>query len=215
MNFSGPQHRTDGTPFRDTKMPKRLVPVALHTLRLHQLPGEVVLGLFAVTRLRRSVTTLAVTNQRLITLGDEHVGLPVVDVVQRSEVDEVHVERTKMWSTGAVTAHTLAGEINLGTLTYGKHTFNHFEEVLRMPSHTLPVIPVNAPGDIGESPGQGRIGSAPVEDGPVQPTPMGMAGTHPLIVHLNALADLHERGALTDAEFSAAKAKLLADPHGQ
>lgn len=193
------------TAYRDPKVPKRLVPLANQSLRLNLLPGERVLALFASTRLRRSVTMLVVTDLRLLTLGDEHVGMPVVDEVLRSEVREVHVEREKVFSTGVVTVHTVHGEVNLGTLTYGKATFNKLEEVLatRTPA-AMPVIPTHGPGS--------RAGAEGPEDVP-GPTGGGMpSSTHPLVVHLTALADLHERGALTDQEFAAAKARLLADP---
>ncbi|PZU47156.1 MAG: hypothetical protein DI571_04620, partial [Arsenicicoccus sp.] len=32
---------------------------------------------------------------------------------------------------------------------------------------------------------------------------------HPLVAQLRGLADLHQRGALSDAEFAAAKARVL------
>ncbi|GGK79745.1 SHOCT domain-containing protein [Ornithinimicrobium pekingense] len=192
------------TAYRDPKVPKRLVPLAQQSLRLNLLPGERVLGMFASTRIRRSVTLLVVTDRRLLTLGDEHVGMPVVDDVLRSDVTEVDIERERVFSTGLVTARTVHGEVNLGTLTYGKETFNTLEEVLARPTAgAMPVIPTFVPG--------GRGGAEPVEDGPA-PGPSG--STHPLVVHLTALADLHGRGALTDEEFAAAKARLLADPHG-
>lgn len=192
------------TAYRDPKVPKRVVPVALQSLRLNLLPGEQVLGLFAVTRLRRSVTMLVVTDRRLLTLGDEHVGLPVVDAVLRDEVTEVSVEKEKLFSTGAVVARTVDGEVGLGTLTYGRSTFNKLEEILAA-EPPMPVIPVQLPG---------AGGAEPVEDVPPTPAHGRPASTHPLVVHLNALADLHARGALTDEEFVAAKARLLADPDG-
>lgn len=194
------------TPYVDGKVPRRLVPLAHQSLRLNLLPGERVLGMFASTRLRRSVTMLVVTDQRLVTLGDEHVGLPVVDDVRRADVRDVEIEREKVFSTGAVTARTVHGEVGLGTLTYGKETFNALEEVLALPTTAaMPVIPTSGPG---------RRPTGPVEDGPA-PAAAGVPGsTHPLVVHLTALADLHERGALDDEEFAAAKARLLADPSG-
>jgi membrane protease subunit (stomatin/prohibitin family) len=47
---------------------------------------------------------------------------------------------------------------------------------------------------------------APTE--PVQQAPAA-AATSPMFDQLNQLADLHQRGVLTDEEFAAAKAKLL------
>lgn len=179
------------TAYTDPKVPRRLVPLAWQSLRLHLVPGEQVLGMFSVTRLRRSLTMLVVTDQRLLTLGDEHVGMPLVDEVHRDHVSEVAVERDRVFSVGLVTARTTHGEVNLGTLTHGKETFIRLDEVLAArPDRPMPLIPM--PGE----------GGGPVEELP----------THPLVAHLTALADLHERGALTDAEFATAKARLLADP---
>lgn len=196
-----------GTPYVDEKVPRRLVPLAHQSLRLNLLPGERVLGMFASTRLRRSVTLLVVTDQRLLTLGDEHVGLPVVDDVLRADVRDVEIEREKVFSTGAVTARTVHGDVGLGTLVYGRRTFNKLEEVLALrTTGTMPIIPTSGPG--------GRAGAEPVEDRPDPGTAGAPRSTHPLVVHLTALADLHERGALSDEEFAAAKARLLADPDG-
>jgi Short C-terminal domain len=41
------------------------------------------------------------------------------------------------------------------------------------------------------------------------PPPPAPAGSAPMIDQLNQLADLHQRGVLTDEEFAAAKAKLF------
>jgi hypothetical protein len=68
----------------------------------------------------------------------------------------------------------------------------------------MPVIPTHGLG--------GRAGAEPVEDRPGPAAPGTATSTHPLVVHLTALAQLHQRGALTDEEFVAAKARLLADP---
>lgn len=198
------------TAYRDSKVPHRQVRLVHQSLRLVVLPGERLLGMFAVTRLRRSVTVLVVTDRRLLTLGQEHVGMPLVDEVFRDRVEEVHVEKEKIFSTGVVTARTTDGEVNLGTLTYGKETFNALEEILARPVDApFPVI-VAAP------PGPGRVEDvlpAGEADGTGRPTPVGPSGSdHPLVLHLTALVDLHERGALTDEEFATAKAWLLADP---
>ncbi|GAA1176436.1 hypothetical protein GCM10009584_17390 [Ornithinimicrobium humiphilum] len=193
------------TAYRDKRVPKREVPLAAQSLQLILLPGERVLGLFGVTRLRRSVTLLVITDLRLLTLGDQHVGLPLVDEVHRADVTEVHLERERTFRIGAVTARTPAGDVGLGTLTYGKETFLAFERLLATgASGGMPVIPV--PG--------GRGGAEPVEAGPAGRSSSAPASDHPLVVHLAALADLHRQGALTDEEFSAAKARLLADPEG-
>src|SRR5699024_10923515 len=77
---------SEDAPYRDPKVPKRLVPLAHQSIRLHLLPGERVLGMFSSMRMRRSITLLVVTDVRLLTLGDEHVGLPVVDEVLRADV---------------------------------------------------------------------------------------------------------------------------------
>lgn len=172
------------------------MPLAWQSLRLNLLPGEQVMGMFAVTRLRRSVTMLVVTDLRLLTLGDEHVGMPLVDEVPRDQVSDVAIERERVFSAGVVTAQTTYGEVNLGTLTFGKETFNRLEEVLAAPpERSMPVIPTHGQGG---GPGEEIPGPS----------------THPLVVHLTALAALHERGALTDEEFATAKARLLADPRG-
>lgn len=195
------------TPYIDKKVPKRLVPLVRRSLHTILGPGEEVLGMFAVTRFRRSVSTLVVTNRRLLTLGDEHVGVPLVDEVLRGEVREVTIEREKVWTTGLVTAHTVHGkEVNLGTLTYTSSTFLRLDEVLARPTGGwLPTIPT--PG-LGARPGMEDVDGVPAAPGP------GHSSSHPLVVHLSALADLHDRGSLTDEEFAAAKRRLLADPEG-
>lgn len=200
----------EDTAYRDPKVSERVLPVARQSLRLNLLAGERVLGLFAISRFRRSVTLLVVTDLRLLTLGDQHVGMPVVDEVVRSGVTRVRIEREKVFSAGLVTAETREGEVDLGTLNYGPETFNKLEEVLAN-THPAPmlVIPTFVPGASArrETP----------QDGP-GPWDHGAQGDqqsrHPLVVHLTALADLHERGALSEDEFAAAKARLLADPLG-
>lgn len=196
----------------DPKVSKRLLPVVRQSLRLNLLPGEKVLGMFASTRLRRSVSLLVVTDRRLLTLGDQHVGMPVVDEVVRSRVREVRIEREKVFSTGLVTVLTEEGvEVNLGTLTYGNETFNRLEEVLaRTDTGAMPVIPTSVPGPAGRV-HRAADGEAP-EDDVVAGARSAPQSEHPLVVHLTALADLHGRGVLTDEEFAAAKGRLLADP---
>jgi Short C-terminal domain len=49
----------------------------------------------------------------------------------------------------------------------------------------------------------------PAQQPPPQPVPAQPAG-NPLLDQLNQLASLHQSGALSDDEFAAAKAKLLA-----
>ena len=112
--------------------------------------------------------------------------------------------------------------MNLGTLTYGKRTFNKLEEILALrTTGAMPVIPTSAPSGGVVGPLDDRLpmnGRAPIDDRlPLDdravPDAAGWAtSTHPLVVHLTALAELHQRGALTDEEFAAAKARLLADP---
>lgn len=209
---------TDGrTPYVDKKVPKRLGPLARQSLRVILEPDEAVLGMFAVTRFRRSVSMLVITDRRLLTLGDEHVGMPLVDEVLRAEVREVTIEREKVWTTGLVTARTVHGDdLNLGTLTYGNTTFLKLDEVLARPAGgTMPTIPTPGFGarpsleDRPDVPGLPRAGGPPSGS-----SAMNSSTSHPLIAHLTALADLHDRGALTDEEFAAAKRRLLADPEG-
>ena len=202
----------EDTAYRDPKVSERVLPVARQSLRLNLLAGERVLGLFAISRFRRSVTLLVVTDLRLLTLGDQHVGMPVVDEVVRSGVTRVRIEREKVFSAGLVTAvmGVDEDEVNLGTLTYNGQTFLRLEEVLaRTGPAGMPLIPVGAP-PVG---GRDREGGPPEDDVPWPGSPP-VRSDHPLVVHLTALADLHERGVLTDEEFAAAKARLLADPEG-
>lgn len=196
-----------GAAYRDSRVPKRTASLAQQSLRLILLPGERVLGMFASTRLRRSVSMLVVTDQRLLTLGDVHVGMPLVDEVLRADVTAVSIEREKLFSTGVVTAHTAEGDVNLGTLNYGTQTFIRLEETLALPvTGAMPVIPTHGPGD--------PAGAEWLEDRHTQTAPAVPTSAHPLVAHLTALADLHQRGALTDEEFAAAKARLLASPEG-
>jgi hypothetical protein len=44
---------------------------------------------------------------------------------------------------------------------------------------------------------------------PYAPAPSGAAGTEDPVARLRELAQLHDEGALSDAEFAAAKAKVL------
>lgn len=206
------------TPYVDTKVPKRLVPLVRQSLRLILESDEQMFGLFAVVRIRRSISLLVVTDRRLLTLGDEHVSLPLVDEVRRADVREVTIERTKVWTTGLVTARTIHGEeVNLGVLNVvDSSTFLRLEEVLARPTgpSTMPTIPT--PGvEVGRNREREDLDDGPASTGHAS---TGHASTghasvaHPLVVHLSALADLHDRGALTAEEFTTAKARLLADP---
>ncbi|MGA3057214.1 MAG: SHOCT domain-containing protein [Candidatus Limnocylindrales bacterium] len=57
----------------------------------------------------------------------------------------------------------------------------------------------------------GRASKRSVEPAvPAQPGPAGGSESPQLTARLQELADLHASGALTDAEFAAAKTKLLA-----
>lgn len=207
MGDMGPGIRGEVTAYRDSKVPDKLMGPLRQSLRINLLPGEELLGLFASYRLRRAITTLVVTDRRLLTLGDVDKGMPVVDEVDRSSITALHVEREKMLSSGRLVAETQLGPVSLGTLDYAGDgsTFLGLDEVLSRGTVQagMPVIPV-----------PGHRGDGPVQDGvPVQ---AGAAAreTHPLVAHLRALADLHERGALTDEEFAAAKARLLERPGG-
>lgn len=202
--------RDEGTFYVDKKVPKRQVPLARQSLRTVLGPGEEVLGMFAVTRFRRSICLLVVTDRRLLTLGDEHVGLPLVDEVPRAEVGEVTIEREKLWTIGLVTARTVHGDaVNLGTLTYNSSTFLRLDEVLARPTGGwLPTIPT--PGS-DVRPGLEDIDDRPAKSLSGHP---GDSAHHPLVAHLTALAHLYDRGALTDDEFAAAKRRLLSDPEG-
>lgn len=207
----------ESTAYRDSKVPDRHMATIRQSLRVNLLRDEELLGLFAAYRFSRAITVLVVTDRRLLTLGSPETGMPVVDEVFRSAVTSLHVEREKLLSSGKVVAQTQAGPVHLGTLDYKADgsTFLGLDEVMaRAPRPGgMPVIPV---------PGQ-RAALVGVDDGtPVSPplpgdgpgAPAQAGGTHPLVAHLTALADLHERGALTDEEFVAAKARLLESPEG-
>lgn len=200
--------RGERTAYRDTKVPKRVLGPMRASLRNVMLPGEELLGVFTAYRMSRPTTLLVVTDRRLLTLGGVDTGMAVVDEVDRDAITRLHIEREKILSSGRVVAETALGEINLGTLDYTGDggTFRALDELLARPrGRTLPVIPV--PGTV----------TGPVEDGVPRdgaPGPAGPPRTHPLVEHLRDLADLHERGALTDEEFTRAKAALLANPQG-
>lgn len=205
----------EGTAYRDSKVPKRHLPTIRQALRQHLLPGEQLLGLFTVWRLRRSVTLLVVTDRRLLTLGEREKGLPIVDEVDRSTVTALTVEREKAFSTGTVVAETAEGRSNLGVLDYASDgsTFLGLDRVLATEVGSgMQVIPV--PGQQGWSGGAPRDTVPPV--GVPSPPAVGMetGGTHPLVAQLQALAELREGGALTEEEFVAAKARLLGSAEG-
>lgn len=211
----------ESTAYRDSKVPKRHLPTIRVALRQHLLPDEQLLGLFTVWRLRRSVSLLVVTDRRFLTLGDREKGMPVVDEVYRSEVTALKVEREKTFSSGTVVAETGEGRTHLGVLDYAADgsTFLGLDEVLARDAGRpdgMQVIPV---------PGQQWSGAPPSDDAlparvPV-PDPAGASSeseddaAHPLVRQLQALAALRRDGALTEAEFVAAKQKLLADEEGR
>ena len=58
---------------------------------------------------------------------------------------------------------------------------------------------------------QSSVQPAPVQPAPVQPAPVQQAPApaSSMLDQLNQLTTLHQQGALTDEEFTAAKAKLL------
>lgn len=198
--------RGESTAYRDSKVQEKWMPTIRQTLRLHMLPEEQLLGLFASWRLRRATAVLVVTDRRLLTLGDQEKGMPVMDEVYRSSLIRLHVERDKMLTSGKLVAETENGMVGLGTLDYASDgsTFQGLDAVMARTADVsgMPVIPV--PGQ--ERDGQPRPGVSAPSDGPTPGSP------HPLVAHLQSLADLHRSGALTDEEFAAAKAKLLANP---
>lgn len=199
------------TAYTDPRVSGRLLPSVHRAVRRHLREGERPTGLFAVTRLRRSVTVLVVTDLRLFTLGDDHAGLPMVDEVDRADLRALRVERGRLLSSGSVTASTGTGPVSLGTLVGGPGTFDALEELVTGgPAAALPVIPTSRPDD----PGPPRAGEPHDPVPPRAPGADDPAVPHPLVGHLSALADLHRRGDLTDEEFATAKARLLADPPG-
>ena len=62
---------------------------------------------------------------------------------------------------------------------------------------------------IGDLEGQQQQGGYPPQQAPPAPAPAPAPAAPSMLDQLNQLTSLHEQGALTDAEFTAAKAKLL------
>lgn len=192
------------TAYRDAKVRRRLLERIRRSLGPQLSPGEEVQGLFSAYRMRRSVEAIVITDRRLLSLGDVSMGMPIIDEVARAEVLEVHVEREKILSAGAVTVRTATGTVGLGTIAFGEDTLGSFEEVLVRRARTMPVIPTPGGG------GSEVLADVPSANG-VEPSG---PGAHPLVTQLERLADLHERGALDDEEFARAKARLLGDRPG-
>jgi hypothetical protein len=58
--------------------------------------------------------------------------------------------------------------------------------------------------------GDPRYGGQPVQEAAPAPAPAPAAGGKDMVTQLKELADLKDQGILTDAEFDAQKAKILA-----
>ena len=80
---------TDGRrAYLDTKVPVRVLPLVRQSLLANlQQPEEVVLGIFAVTRFRRAVSVLVVTDRPLEELADASAGAALLrDVVRAAAI---------------------------------------------------------------------------------------------------------------------------------
>ncbi|GGK70219.1 SHOCT domain-containing protein [Ornithinimicrobium pekingense] len=163
--------------------------------------GERPLGVFAVSRLRRLVSYLVVTDVRLVTLGLRHQDHPVVDSVRHSVVEKVLLDRRSLLRSGEVRTRDTSGVTTyLGCLDPGRggaalDLFESVVEQARSGTGAMTTIPTPAP------PGPQGVVHGAHEGGPV--------GADPLPQQLGELARLHEEGLLTEDEFSAAKARLL------
>lgn len=76
--------------------------------------GEDAQAMYGITRLRRSVNVLIVTDRRLLTLGEARSGFPIVDSV--IGIRGFHLETAKMFSWGRLEVTTVDGVVGLGTL---------------------------------------------------------------------------------------------------
>ena len=196
-----------------------LIRVSVERLDLEEEEMIAVLGL---VRVRSRVSTLVVTTRRLLTLGRAGEGFPVLEQFAHDDVLGVHVERDSLLAQGHVRVRTAEQTRLLGALTPPgeARTYEIFERALEQVEQRRRRGPGPAGADRPESerpmlPGP-RMQTIPVpgaplsgaQDGPVQDD-VGESAAVPLVAQLAELAGLHRGGALTDEEFSRAKARLL------
>lgn len=193
------------------------------------LEGEEMIAVLGLVRVRSRVSTLVVTTRRLLTLGRAGDGFPVLELFAHDDVLGVHVERDSLLAQGHVRVRTAEQTRLLGALTPPgeARTYDIFERALEQAEQRRRRGP--GPGPAGaDRPESGqpvlpgpRMQTIPVpgaplsgaQDGPVQDDmgqdDVGESSAAPLVAQLAELAGLHQDGALTDEEFSRAKARLL------
>lgn len=197
--------------------------------------GEETIAVLGMVRARSQVSALAVTTHRLLTLGRVAKGSPVLEEFFHGDNFRVHVERESLLARGRVRVRIGEHTHLLGVLTPtgDERAFDILERAMEratqetdhrarlakdagrpeLPDPVMPTIPV--PGATGMTSPRER----PEDDLPrvgVTATGASQGATddtdrHPLVAQLAELAGLHRDGALTEEEFSAAKARLLGD----
>ena len=163
---------------------------------------EAALGVFAVSRLRRLVSYLVVTDRRLLTVGLRHQDHPVVDSVLHSVVEDVTLERRSTLRSGEVRTRDVDGVTTyLGCLdrSRGGAALDLFDAVVEEArSGTRAMTPIRTPAPAEPQP-SGHVAEAEGADD-AGPT---------LLRQLTELGRLHREGLLTEEEFTTAKARVL------
>ena len=146
--------------FVDPSLPPAKAETLTTAARRLLTPGEQLVGLFAATRLRRTVDAVVVTSDRLLTLGLPHTGHALLDDLAQAELEEVRLDRSSVRRWGEVRARRADGEeVYLGSLTGSGDpaVLDGFEEALeqaaqarrRVEGGFAPPLPVPGAGTGG------------------------------------------------------------------
>ncbi|MGD8149717.1 SHOCT domain-containing protein [Ornithinimicrobium sp. Y1694] len=223
-------------PILDPTLSNSRVAAGLGAAQRHLRDGERVVGLHGVSRFRRSVAFLVLTDQRVFTLGLEHEAYPVVDDLDHFAIERLEVEREGVLRFGDVRAYpssgpdVMLGSLNVGLRSQGLTAFDEALRAVRKIRESAPLTPIDLPAP--PLPLQGGVPSRTFSEGtvpsdsvpsdsvpsdsvpsdsvPPRATPSNDArGDQVLVDQLTELARLHQAGLLTDEEFAAAKARVL------
>lgn len=198
--------------------PENVSLLRLAVARLSQ-EAEETIAVLGLVRARSEVSALAVTTHRLLTLGRAAQGYLLLEQIPHGDIVQTHVERDSLLAQGRVRVHTGDGVRLLGVLTPtgDQRAFDLLELALeRVPRGMQTIMVPSAPG--ATPPTQPPEDSAEPVTAPAEPVaapaePVAQSpedgDRHPVVAQLVELAGLHRTGALTDEEFSAAKARLL------
>jgi hypothetical protein len=184
-------------------IPKDRARASLEKLQESLSPGEELIAVFSVFRLKRMIDALAITNSRVMTLGPKMLGgTNIVDDIPASSIRSASLSGG--FNAGKVEVVTPEGVVSLGTIPPGKQN----DQTERTSADTLlQALVTPDPLTMGIDFRKPELSQEHVE-----PIEIDEGSAHRgavLIEQLNELASLHSQGKLTDEEFATAKAAVI------